>query len=231
MGYNSENASKLCFDVETAPLPEAADYIECATAPANYRDEAKIKDYIRQANAENLSKCGLDVDLCRVVAIGLWLEGGAGPYTQTLEDGRSDLIQDEASLLAWFWRLSDGRHLVGFNCLGFDLPVLLRRSLYLGVPAPRIQIDRFKHPQVTDLMDELSYGGKLRLRGLSFYARRFGIASDPDTLTGADIALAVAEGRWEAIEAHVRADVQKTAALASKLGYFRMVTTEPEMAL
>ncbi len=216
MGFNSENAVKIIFDIETAPLPEAADYLEPAEAPANYKDPVKIAAYIEQANAENLAKCGLDVDLCRIVAIGWQSERDETPLV--MHEGHHI---SEQMMLKSFWNTAEVFHLVGFNCLAFDLPVLLRRSLYLGVPAPRIQIDKFKHPQVTDLMDELSYGGKLRLRGLSFFARRFGIASDPDAMTGADIALAVTEGRWEAIEAHVKADVQKTAALAERLGYFR----------
>lgn len=213
MGLNSENAARLVFDIETAPLPEAADYIESAEAPSNYKDATKISEYIAAKNAEQIEKCGLDVDLCRIVAIGWQLETDPEPSTALVSDAT------EALMLTRFWREVGDRHLVGFNCLGFDLPVLLRRSLYLGVPAPRIQIDRFKHPQVTDLMDELSYGGKLRLRGLSFFCRRFGI-DIADPMTGADIAQAVRENRWADIEAHVKADVEKTAALANKLGYF-----------
>ncbi len=212
MGYNDDGASRLIFDLETAPLPDAADYLEPAEAPANYKDPAKIAAYIEQANAEALAKCGLDVDLCRVVAIGMQLEGCA------VDTGTTERMT-EADLLGAFWNVARDRHLVGFACLQFDLPVLLRRSLYLGVPAPHIQIDRFKHPRVTDLMDELSFGGKLRLRGLSFYCRRFGIAV-ADELTGAEIAAAVAAGEWERIARHVEADVEKTAQLAARLGYF-----------
>ena len=215
MGLNSEHASRLVFDIETAPLPEASEYLEPATAPSNYKDDAKIAAYIAQANAENLARCGLDVDLCRVVALGMWLEGADAPAVITTED------VSEANLLRAFWAEAD-RHLVGFNCLGFDLPVLLRRSLYLGIDTPRIQIDRFKHPTVTDVMDELSFGGKLKLRGLAFYSKRFGF-DVPDTLTGADIAAAVHEGRWVDIERHVTADVHKTALLAAKLGHFSQV--------
>lgn len=219
MGLDNEHAARLVFDIETAPLDEAKDYIEPAEAPANYKDPLKIADYIAKANADQLAKCGLDVDLCRIVAIG-WADEREWPEARvmTIEQFRGD----EALMLKAFWHLATDRFLVGFNCLSFDLPVLLRRSLYLGVPAPRIQIDRFKHPMVTDLMDELSFGGKLRLRGLSFFCRRFGIDID-DPITGADIALAVKEGRWDDIAHHVEADVKKTAALATKLGFWRPV--------
>lgn len=212
MGLNNENATRLVFDIETVPLTDAAAYIEPAEAPANYKDPVKIAEAIAAKNAEALSKCGLDVDLCRVVAIGVMSEHMDAPLVLMTPD-------DEAGMLRAFWQNVGDRHLVGFNCLAFDLPVLFRRSLYLGVPTPLIQIDRFKHPQVTDLSDELSYGGKLRLRSLSFFCRRFGI-DVPDVMTGADIAQAVAEERWKDVEHHVTADIEKTAALANKLGFY-----------
>src|SRR3990167_6147583 len=125
MCYQNENAARLIFDIETAPLPEAPEYIEPAEAPANYKDPLKIAEYVAAKNAEAVAKCGLDVDLCRIVAIGIQREG-ADACAESVRDDTED------NLLTWFWRMAEGRHLVGFNCLGFDLPVLLRRSLYLG---------------------------------------------------------------------------------------------------
>jgi predicted PolB exonuclease-like 3'-5' exonuclease len=213
VGLNGENSRRLVFDIETVPLVDAAEYLEEPEAPSNYSKPDAIAKYVEKAKAEQLAKCSLDVDLCRIVAMGWQIEGDRQPSTALVADA------DESLMLRRFWREVGDHHLVGFNCLGFDLPVLLRRSLYLGVEAPSIQIDRFKHPKVTDLMDELSYGGKLKLRGLAFYCKRFGI-DVPDPLTGADIAQAVEEGRWQDVEHHVTADIQKTAALASRLGYF-----------
>lgn len=219
MGFNDENAARLIFDIETMPLTEASDYLEAAEAPSNYKDEAKIKAFIAEKNAENLAKCGLDVDLCRVVAIGYQIEDEPSQAVLAVGgDGWS-----EEGLLRAFWAIASAKHLIGFNCLSFDLPVLLRRSLYLGVIAPRIAIDRFKHPQVTDLLQVLSYNGTIKMRGLAFYAKRFGF-NMPDTMTGADVAQAVAEQRWTDIEAHVLADVKKTALLAERLGCFRPIS-------
>src|SRR5258708_4313542 len=124
MGFNNDQARKICFDIETAPLDDAADYIEPATAPANYKDPAKIEAFIADKNAENLATCALDVDLCRIVAIGIWLEG-AEPDATTVQGAWT-----EESVLNAFWNIAADRHLVGFNVLQFDLPVLLRRSLY-----------------------------------------------------------------------------------------------------
>jgi len=221
MGYNNEGAARLVFDIETAPLEDAASYLsdEPIEAPANYKDPAKIQAYIDGKRAEQLERCSLDVDLCRVVAIGMQLEGYQ-PVATLAQTGA-----DEGDVLEWFWKAAVDLQpaLVGFNCLGFDLPVLLRRSLYLGVPAPVIQIDRFKHPRVTDLMDELSYQGKFKARGLAFYCKRFGI-SVPDDTTGAQIGALVAAGEWGRVKGHVLADVQRTALLAARLGHFRTVS-------
>lgn len=215
MGLDSENAGRICFDIECCPLDDAAEYLEPATAPANYTKPDTIAAYVAKANAEALGRCSLDPDLCRIVAIG-WQDEGATTCAMTTERIA------ESELLASFWQVFNAHHFVGYNCLAFDLPVLLRRSLYLGVKAPSIQLDRFRHPQVTDLMQVLSYNGALKFRGLSFYAKRMGLTSDPDVLTGADIGQAVKDGNWAGIAQHVKADVQKTAALAGRLGLFHV---------
>lgn len=214
MGFNNENGRRLVFDIETAPLDEAPLYIESADAPSNYKDVAKIAAYIEEKNAEQLAKCSLDADLCRVVAISV-LHEGANPVVVTGDD------HSEKLMLEWFWETTKDTHLVGFNCLSFDLPVLLRRSLYLGVKAPLIQIDKYRHPDVTDLMMVLSFNGALKFRGLSFYAKRFGFEV-PDAIDGSEVGRAVLEGRWDDIEQHVKADVLRTAHLADRCGYFRV---------
>lgn len=212
MGLNNENAKRLVFDIETAPLADAGEYLEPVEAPANYKDPAKIAAYIEEKTAQEKDRCALDVDLCRVVAIGWQLEGEE-PCITTVQDAT------ETQLITAFWKAATDRTLIGFNCLGFDLPVLLRRSLYLGIPAPRISVDKYRHPSVIDLSDELSFVGKLRLRGLSFYCKRFGIAVE-DATTGAEVPKAVAENRWADVAAHLAADVEKTAQVAQKLGVF-----------
>jgi hypothetical protein len=213
MGLNNENARRLVFDIETAPIADAAEFLEPAEAPANYKDPAKIAAYIDEKNAENLGRCALDIDLCRVVAIGLRAEDGDASAVLT------PTVDEERSALALFWHDASTAHLVGFNCLAFDLPVLMRRSQYLGIAIPSIAIDKYRHPSVTDLQMVLSFNGAVKLRGLSFYAKRFGIPCE-DTLTGAEIPAAVVESRWDDVRAHVMADVQKTAALAQRLGHF-----------
>lgn len=217
MGMNNENARRLVFDIETIPLPDAVRYIESAEAPSNYKDPEKIAAYIAAENAKALDRCGLDVDLCQICAIGVQGEWDEAP--------RVRVGLDERDGIEWFWREVASAHLVGFNCVTFDLPVLLRRSLYLGIPTPDIALDKYRHPRVTDILQVLSYHGAIKMRGLSFYAKRFDLGYEDD-ITGADIARLVAAEDWPSVIFHVTKDVQKTAALAGQLGLFRAPYTE-----
>lgn len=215
MGYQNENGMRIVFDIETAPMCGAADYlIEPVEAPSNYKDLAKIAAFIAEKKAEQFGKCGLDPDLCQVVAIGLWAEADDKPVTMLLSQER------EEHMLAWFWGEAEQGHLVGFNCGAFDLPVLLRRSLYLGVKPRGITIHKYRHPDYTDLMTHLSFEGMVKAHSLDFYAKRFGCTLT-DAIDGTGIGLAVAEGRWDEIEQHCTNDVRRTAFVAEKCGYFR----------
>ncbi len=221
MGLNNENARRVVFDLETAPIVDAAEYlIEPISAPSNYKDPDKIAAFIAEAQTKALDKCSLDPDLARIVALGWQAEDG--PVTvRTCQDE-----EQERDAINEFWnvRFKYQSHVVGFNCLAFDLPVLLRRALYLNADRPDIQIDKFKHPSVSDLQQILSFNGTSPWHSLDFYTKRMGIIV-PDVLTGAEIGQAVQEGRWSDIAAHCQADVVKTAALAQRLGLFRMAET------
>lgn len=213
----------LVFDVEAAPIDDAVVYLETPVAPSNYSKPEAIEKYVEKAKAEQLAKCALDVDLARIVAIGMQFNDMAEPTVWLCKTEA-----EEKDALESFWdaiKPYPYPRLVGFNVCGYDIPLMLRRSLYLGVDAPPIQIGRYRHPDVDDLMLDLSFDGALKLRGLAFYCKRFGI-DIPDPLTGADIGLAVAEGRWDDVRHHVTADILKTAALAAKLGYFDLVEAQ-----
>ncbi len=210
--------SSLIFDVESVAIANAADYLEPATAPSNYVKPEAIASYIEKANQEQLQKAALDVDLARIVAIGVSDGKDTGVAVCRTE-------AEEAVALASFWRkvaapvnISDRPTLVGFNCIGFDLPLMLRRSLYLGVKAPNVQIGKYRHDGVIDLMLTLSFDGALRYRGLDFWCKRFALDVPCDPHTGGNIAGLVADGNWDGVAAHCKNDVLKTVALARRIG-------------
>jgi len=198
----------LIFDIETSALPDAADYIEIGDPPGNYKNPEAIAKWQSEERAKQLQRAALDVDLCRVVAI-------ATPEASMIAAGG----QSESDIIGNFWWHAnhDGRVLGGFNVLSFDLPVLYRRSLYLGIKPPELQREKYKHRDVIDLADILSESGRLRLRSLDFYCRRFGI-DIPAVGKGEDVPGWVEAGAWDKVEQHVRADVARTAALAKRMG-------------
>lgn len=209
MGFNDAGAEKIIIDIETVASPQAAQFLDPVKAPANYKDPAKIESYCREEFDKRVATAALEADLCEVVAIGLWQHEQVHVLT------RAD--HDEAQLLIWLWLGVGTRAIVGFNSLSFDLPVLIRRSQLLGVPYPDLNLDRYRTPHV-DLLERLTFHGKLTYRSLGFYLRRFGLPHD-DTTKGADVAALVAAEEWAALAAHCRSDVEGTAALARRLGW------------
>lgn len=217
MAYNDEYSGRLIIDLETAPIADAATYIEPVSAPSNYKDPVKIAAYITEEQAKKTERAALDPDLCRIVALGRVIEDSV-PRVWLCRDE-----DEERAALQAFWDGLKGFQIVGFNVNGFDVPVLLRRSQYLGVKTPRLQVEKYRHPQIIDLMLELSFNGMLSYHGLDFYCKRFALDVPADATTGAQMPDLVAAGDWAAIEAHLTADLQKTAALAERLGHFRRV--------
>lgn len=212
------------IDVETLAIEDADTYLEPVSAPSNYKDADKIAAYQREERQRQLERAALDIDLARILALGISRPGHPTEVLTVRE-------QSETQLLTWLWDRwfaldYDERRLVTFNGLGYDVPLLLRRSLYLGVKAPLIQCDRFKHPQIIDLMAILTMDGKLKYHGLQFYLSRFGYQKGGADITGADVAKAHAEGRWDLIVEHCRQDIDATKWLAERIGAIPTVQME-----
>jgi hypothetical protein len=212
----------LVIDLETAAIDRAGEFVETPSAPANYKDEAKIAAYIEEARQTSINRCGLDPDLGRIVCGGFMLEG---------RDDEPVVIpcrteRDEALFLRDLWKevvLPNRAHrtIITFNGLSFDLLFLMRRSLYLGVVYPHLNIDRYRTSHV-DLCARLSFNGVLKPHSLQFYAKRFSLPVEPDPISGADIPAMVKDGSdtsWKMIQRHCRSDVLTTYLLASRLQY------------
>jgi len=99
MGYDNENGYRrsLVFDIETYPIDGAADYLEPVSAPSNYSKPEAIASYIAKETANQLSKCALDPDLCRIVALGAYRSDSDWAVDVARDE------RDEAVALAAFW--------------------------------------------------------------------------------------------------------------------------------
>jgi hypothetical protein len=230
MGYNSDQTKlPICVDLETTAHPCVADFVEApnldAITPArNLRDPQKIAEDIarRQAEAktefeQKLERASLDFNLSRIVALG-WSEDAG----QTVELRACPDEETERAALEIFWNASHGATLIGFSLRTFDVPMLIQRSRLLSVSYNRLDLSRYNNRSLVDLRDELTFGDMryeaIMPRSLKMFCRRFGLPVD-DPIDGKDIPALVAAEAWDDVLAHLRSDVQLTAALAKRLGY------------
>lgn len=214
----------LILDLETVGLVEAKDWLEPLSAPSNYKDESKIAEYIAKAEAERLDKLALDIDCNRIVAMGFVDAAGGDPTVFLMKDEF-----EERELLKQFWSIYtqvSNTRLVTFNGHRFDLPVLMRRSMYLDVKHPILNIDRYRSEHI-DVWNKLSFNGAIPAHSLKFYAKRLGIGT-LDKVDGSQIGELVkadtAES-WQAVYDHVLSDVGLTHAIAMRLGYVPKIET------
>lgn len=214
----------IILDIETYAVTGVADYLNLDefSAPVHYKDPIKIASYIHEAKQKAVDECALDPHLGRIVAGGWMLVGrDTEPTVFSCRDEH-----EEKMMLEQLWRevvLPNGAHrrIISFYGLSFDLPYLMIRSLYLGVDAPSLSIDRYRSPHL-DLAAKLSFNKTIKAHSLAFFAKRFDLPLDPDPVQGKDIAALVRDGSdvsWRAIQNHCRSDVQLTYLLASRLKY------------
>lgn len=215
----------LVLDIETAPIPNAADFLPVGdiAAPSNYTDPVKIAASIEKQQQELIGKAALDLDLARIVTIGTW-DQHHGTWVKTLESEAAEAAA--LSVLASALRRPsvDGNDamLITFNGHKYDLPLLMRRARYLGVKFPEINLDRYKSPHI-DLYDVLSMKrNDIKAHGLRWYFRRLGytdlLEADPLDKGGSDVGQAITEGRWDDVATHCRCDIEGTVRLARWMG-------------
>jgi hypothetical protein len=240
----------VIVDVETFPIHDADQYItttfvppldlDAIVAASNLVDPVKIaadiqkkraaalvahEAAIRQALADYENQwhaCSLDPDLCRVVCICY-----AYHDSDRVECHVCRTEEDERMGLESFWRNTKGHLYVSFGGSHFDLRVIVRRSLYLGIKHQRVNVDRYRSEH-RDMQAILTDNGATQPKGksVSFYCSRFNIEND-DSIKGENIAGLVKAGDWASVESHCRSDVAKEKQLAQRLG---LIEAKPQVA-
>jgi hypothetical protein len=209
---------KRVIDIATAPIEHPERFIDTPKPRKGTIDEAKQSKQIADKLAERIDGAGLDLDLCRLSAVG-WITKGptTGDIHEPLivlcptETEEIDVLKD----IAFFFGAVDNQAITYFG-LNFDLLVLQRRALYLGVPFPKLNTDRYRSPH-PDIGELLSGGNPDRRRPLTFYVKRLGWDDLQKPLAGADEAKVHESGQWDLLAESVRHDVLATARLASWL--------------
>lgn len=211
----------VVFDIETAARPGHEAFVEMPEAPGNLKDPVKVRAAIEKKMQDQFARVPLDPNLCRIVALGVY---------DPQDDGFKEFIctndDEERHALSYLWSKArpsgfKRRPLIGFCCKTFDVPVCLRRTQLLGMPAPDIKLNRHDRDYVIDLHQLLTFdiyneNGVMRRR-LKNFCTLFGVP-EFDDCDGADIAALVAVGNMDEVRKHVRADVERTFMLAQKMG-------------
>lgn len=219
--------SFLIIDIATSGIDGAERYLddEVISAPSNYRDPQKIAEYIEGKRAERAARLALDLDLCRITAIGYAVvdDRSDGIFSCPTEADERMALQFISEYFAnWDYQV------ITFGGLRFDLPVIMRRCLYHGLPMPSISLDKYRTADV-DLYDRLTHHGAVGGHSLQFYVKRLGWTDLVKPLTGEEESRVPQTGRWAELEQSVRHDVVAIRRLAEWLQVLpkRLTVTEP----
>jgi hypothetical protein len=214
----------MVFDIETGPLPDShieqlmPEFDESTVKTGNLKDEAKIQAKIDAASAAHretwFGKAALSPLTGEVLAIG---------YHDTLPDTFCHTcVGDEfteARLLGDFWNLyssltSKGGRLIGFNSNSFDLPFIVKRSWFCGVPVPKSVMDRGRFNKSVDLLEVWRITNRNEYISLNAVAKAFGLPGKSGS--GADFAKTFKEDHDEAIR-YLKRDVELTYDIAMRM--------------
>ena len=121
----------------------------------------------------------------------------------------------EISCLKMFWEVArDDEFLGGFNIIGYDLPVILVRSMIHNIkPVRKFRLNKYNH-NVEDVMYRLCNGDLPKAKSLDYYVMMLGIGKK--TLKGEEVESLYKDGKWDVIEEYCKKDVELTKALALK---------------
>ncbi len=204
--------STLFLDIETLARPEAEALLPEPIAPANYKDAAKIGQYIAEARAKQREKMALNPATCQVATICWAVDSRPAQAADisSFEDERAFLADALPACRQASMTYSGVTRVVGYN-IAFDLRVLRRRACLLGVSMPEFGAYRkYQVYPVLDLMQVWHEWGEIPYASLAQVCRECGI--EPPTGDGADVATMAPEQRIE----HCLSDVGATRELYLK---------------
>lgn len=171
----------IVWDVETAPRPEAeiAHLMPQFSPPANYKNPELIQGWLDSAKAKWLSEAALSPISGRIDAIGIATINQQGVIQYNINLNENGSAAMESDLIRDFWAMTVVKNTVewvGFNCMEFDLPYLVRRSWNLGIIPPQaIRSGRYWADQFVDLLDVWRMGNRQEYISLDRLAKFLGL--------------------------------------------------------
>lgn len=145
-----------------------------------------------------------------IICIGCGHDGKGGFSKKAL---MRESVAREREILEEFWEIAKGEHrdwcYVTFNGLSFDLPYILKRSLYLGVPpTTTLPLRRYAPGEHFDVMQVLANWDRRDAIRLDVVAELFGMEKRPKGIDGSEVYRLWTEGRRAEIEEYCLNDVQ-----------------------
>lgn len=190
------------------------DYLAAPDAPAVAARRERIERYM-----------ALRPEFGHVVCIGMGHDArGRGELDAKALTARQ--TEDERALLEGFWEIVRARRdwcFITYNGLAFDVPFLLRRSIYLGVaPTTGLPMRPFALDSHFDVMRALSNWERSDSVRLDIVAELLGLSKSPVGMEGSQVLGLWRAGRADEIEAYCLGDVRLTYEVFLRVeAYFR----------
>lgn len=220
-------------DIETIPgqdpavigqlYQEAAEEKAKIKAPSNYKDDAKIAEYIQQRQdeidasiQEKWRKTSFDGAMGQIVAISLAFDDEApiNIYREDWQAGEREILEEAYALIEKKCSPTKGLPaFVGHNVHGFDLRFMYQRGVLLGVKSPLCIPFRAKpwDGQIFDTM--LEWAGHGKTISLDKLCRVMGIPTKGteigDEIDGSKVWDFVLAGRISDVALYCGGDVER----------------------
>lgn len=232
----------ITFDIETRPCDdfalieeitqqanaEAAEAMESVKAPANYKDEAKIAEYIitkqneikagaADAVAQKLAKTSLDGAYGRICCIGWAIDNEAPQHAIDANEAYVlgeffEAVSEYAKIPTHRGYTSSPVSLIGHNITGFDMRFMWQRAVVLGIKRPACMPWNVK-PWDERMKDTMTMWNPDRDKRISLdkLCKVLGVkSSKTGDIDGSKIAQAWGDGRRQEIADYCMADVVAT---------------------
>jgi hypothetical protein len=188
-------------------------------SPAAVADEPTLEEYLAAPDApacaarrERVERyMALRPEFGHVVCIGMGHDArGRGDLETKALTARA--VADERLLLDGFWDVARMRRdwcFITYNGLAFDVPFLIRRSIYLGVaPTTGLPLRPYALETHFDVMRALANWERSDAVRLEIVAELLGLAKTPAGMDGSQVLGLWRAGRVDEIEAYCLGDVR-----------------------
>lgn len=198
------------IDIETVP-DDLPDELKPELRLGNLVDPAKIAAKKAEWEQDQVKAMSVSPAMCKIIVTGIY---SSKDGSTTIDSG------DETDLIYAMWdAIRSHDSVVGYNHIGFDLPVLITRGMILGMPLylPKeyLNLRRYSSNPYYDCCQLLAGWEREKMKSLDWWARRLNLGSTHGS--GADVYDLYLKGENEDIREHCEQDVMLTKSLFERM--------------